>query len=117
MKKYFHYFVDGNNDYDWKPMEIFAFAGFKFLLIHGDRYWSWNEGKWHQRLRELGKENEVDIVIFGHSHKDFIDTTNKPFLLNPGSISLPRNPTMQRSYALIDIDNTKINFQIKYVKN
>jgi predicted phosphodiesterase len=38
MQKYFHYFVDGNNDYDGKPAEIFVFANFKFLLIHGDRY-------------------------------------------------------------------------------
>jgi predicted phosphodiesterase len=36
MKQHFHYFVDGNNDYDWKNVETFSFAGFKFLLTHGD---------------------------------------------------------------------------------
>jgi putative phosphoesterase len=117
MKKYFNYFVDGNNDYDWKDKEIFTYAGFKFLLLHGDCFWSWNENRWHQHLRALGKEHEVDIVIFGHSHRDLIDTTAKPYLLNPGSISLPRNKGLQKSYALIEISDKNIDFQIKYVKN
>jgi putative phosphoesterase len=97
-------------------MEVFTYAGFKFLLIHGDRFWSWNENKWYDRLRQLGKENQADVVIFGHSHKDLIDTSKQPYLLNPGSISLPRNNKLQKSYALIEIDNQNIHFQIKYVK-
>jgi putative phosphoesterase len=35
MKQYFNYFVDGNNDYDWKNVEIFIYGEFKFLLTHG----------------------------------------------------------------------------------
>jgi putative phosphoesterase len=115
MKKHFHYFVDGNNDYDWKDKMIFTYAGFKFLLIHGDHFWSWNENKWYEGLRSFGKENEVDIIIFGHSHKDFIDTSTKPYLLNPGSITLPRNSSMQKSYAVIEINDKNIDFQIKHV--
>jgi predicted phosphodiesterase len=38
MKQYFDYFVDGNNDYDWKKMETFVFANLKFVLLHGDEY-------------------------------------------------------------------------------
>jgi putative phosphoesterase len=68
-----------------------------------------------KRLRELGKENEADVVIFGHSHKELIDTSDKPFLLNPGSISLPRNRELQKSYAIIEIENSQLRFQIKRI--
>jgi putative phosphoesterase len=85
--------------------------------VHGDQLWSWDENKWYQRLRNLGNKHSVDIVIFGHSHKDLIDNTTKPYLLNPGSITLPRNNGLQKSYAIIEIDKTNLNFQIKYIKN
>jgi putative phosphoesterase len=68
-------------------------------------------------LKELGITNEADIVIFGHSHKDYINTTDKPYLFNPGSITLPRNSLMQKSYGIIEIANQEIDFQIKYIKN
>ncbi|MDR0739383.1 MAG: metallophosphoesterase [Mycoplasmataceae bacterium] len=115
MKQHFHYFIDGNNDYDWKNVEVFSFDGFKFLLTHGSEQWSWDQNKWMKRLRELGKENEADVVIFGHSHKELIDTSDKPFLLNPGSISLPRNRELQKSYAIIEIENSQLRFQIKRI--
>jgi putative phosphoesterase len=83
--------------------------------LHGDSSWSWNENKWYERLKQIGKEQEADVVIFGHSHKEYIDTTSKPYLINPGSIALPRNSAMRKSYAIMEIDHDKINIAIKYL--
>jgi putative phosphoesterase len=115
MKQYFHHFINGNNDYDWKDIDLFSYSGYRFLLIHGHQYWSWNETKWYEKLREFGVTNKADIVIFGHSHKDFIDTTHKPFLFNPGSISLPRKASFEKSYGIIEIDDKQnLKFKIKF---
>jgi putative phosphoesterase len=59
--------------------------------------------------------NDADIVIFGHSHKELVDTSDKPILLNPGSISLPRNKDLQKSYVIIEIENGQLQFQIKHI--
>ncbi|GHU33402.1 hypothetical protein FACS1894166_08770 [Bacilli bacterium] len=63
----------------------------------------------------LGKEENVDVVIFGHSHTPYIDDRHKPYLFNPGSIALPRNNEFQKSYGIIEIENKHLKFKIKYV--
>jgi predicted phosphodiesterase len=40
MKKYFQYFVDGNNDYDYEDAKEFKIGNFKFLLVHGHQYFN-----------------------------------------------------------------------------
>jgi putative phosphoesterase len=96
-------------------METFVFANLKFVLLHGDEYWSWNENKWYERLKQVGKDQDADVVIFGHSHKEYIDADSKPYLINPGSISLPRNDKMHKSYLIMEIDGGKMNFLIKHI--
>jgi putative phosphoesterase len=115
MKQYFDYFVDGNNDFDWKKIIKFSFAGKIFLLMHGDAYYAFNAKKWHDNLRSIGIENNADIVIYGHSHIPVVDDKAKPIVVNPGSISLPRNHDLLRTYLIIEIDNNTIDFLIKSI--
>lgn len=45
-----------------------------------------------------------DVVMFGHTHMPLIDyTCPGMLLLNPGSISMPRQPGYERSYMIIEI--------------
>ncbi|MDR2823191.1 MAG: metallophosphoesterase [Mycoplasmataceae bacterium] len=115
MKKHFHYFVDGNNDNEWVPIQIFTVGEFKFLLTHGHPEWSFDSIKWHQRLRKLGGQHHADVVIYGHSHTEVVDQSSKPFIVNPGSITLPRNNKNCKSYMIIEVNNRDINFFIKYI--
>jgi putative phosphoesterase len=66
-------------------------------------------------LRKVGKDNNVDIVIYGHSHIPVIDESSQPIIVNPGSISLPRNPDRLKTYLVIEFDNDKIHFIIKHI--
>ncbi len=45
-----------------------------------------------------------DVVMFGHTHMPLIDYTYPGMLiLNPGSVSMPRQPGYERSYMIIEI--------------
>lgn len=113
MKKKFNYFVDGNNDYGYKNENIFSIMGFKFLLIHGHEYFNFDYEKWINKARK--ELIDFDVVIFGHSHIPLINTSSKPFFINPGSFSLPRKSN-DNSYIIAVIENNKINFTLKYWK-
>lgn len=44
---------------------------------------------------------KVDVFVSGHSHINYIKKLNDLMIVNPGSISYPRNNT-KRSYIIID---------------
>jgi putative phosphoesterase len=85
------------------------------MLVHGHQRWSWDEQKWHEKLRKWGIDNNADVVIFGHSHREIIDTSEKPYLVNPGSITWPRNEWMKPSYLIIETSKKKLIFKIKHL--
>ena len=110
MKKYFKYFVDGNNDSGYKAEDKFIIDGINFWLLHGDRYFSFDYEGWIEN--ERNNQIDVDVIIFGHSHISLIDMKAKPYFINPGSFSLPRE-SKKKTYIIGEIVNGKINFQLK----
>lgn len=110
MKKHFQYFVDGNNDCEYKNKQEFQIDKFKFLLVHGHEYFDFNYESWIKKERE--KQNDIDVIIFGHSHIPLIDTSSKPYFINPGSFSLPRGDK-NKTYIIGNINNNEISFQLK----
>lgn len=39
------------------------------------------------RIYSIFKDDNVDIILFGHSHQPMIKTKNKTLIINPGSPS------------------------------
>lgn len=115
MKAHFDYFVDGNNDYQHKDVEIFEVEELKFVLVHSHQFFSFDKEKYFSRMREFGKKYDADIVVYGHTHYQLIDDESKPILVNPGSIALPRGPKKKGSYIVATVDKNKINFKVKYI--
>lgn len=70
------YMVRGNNDMDWAkelPASISAtIEGVRFFIVHNRK----------DVPRHL---SEVDVVIYGHSHKYFAEVIDGVLYLNPGS--------------------------------
>lgn len=115
MKEHFNYFVDGNNDYGYKDTQDFEIEGIKFSLIHSHTLFSFDKDKFFSNLRSFGIKHHADVVIYGHTHYEDINNENKPILINPGSISLPRSPKGKGSYIIANINNKGISFKIKYL--
>jgi len=63
----------------------------------------------------LMRTGQVDVVLFGHTHKPVAVEDDDLLLLNPGSISLPP-PSQPASYLELTIDGDQMDFQFHYLE-
>lgn len=108
--------IPGNNDYFMeieREKEIFI-GNHKILLTHGHRH-RVNFGI--QDIARWGKENQAQIVMFGHTHVPLIKEVSGVMLINPGSISRPRQEGHKPSYIIMELDRKgEVHFTINYLK-
>ena len=95
--------VAGNNDFYTKlPLEQEIKIGdYKVLMTHGHYYYV-NGGLGH--IRKAVAERGIDIAMFGHTHRPFFEEDENVIILNPGSISYPRQEGRRPSYMVMDVD-------------
>ncbi len=108
--------VSGNNDFfAGLPKEVIMRIGdYVVMLTHGHRY-GVNYGT--ANLVENAKKNHVDIVMFGHTHVPMINLTQEVWLINPGSLSLPRQHGRNRTFILMELDDQgKAHFTLNHLK-
>ena len=108
-------FVPGNNDffsqYD-KEVEL-QIGKYKVLLTHGHYYYVSLD---LQTIRNEGIGRGVDIVMFGHTHRPVISVEDKITLINPGSISYPRQQDKKCTYIMMEVDEQgEASFTLKSV--
>jgi len=99
------YGVKGNCDLGFIPgiseELIFEYCQKRFFLTHGHFYnVKYSLGELISRARELA----VDAVIFGHSHVQQAEQEGGIWLINPGSIPLPRGGS-SAGYARITVES------------
>jgi putative phosphoesterase len=106
------YVVSGNCDFftdaDTPSELVLEMEGKRFLVTHGHKY-RVKDGL--NTLYYRGLELDVDIVLFGHTHSSQIVRVEGMVLLNPGSVSRPRN-TKRPTYGIIEISKGNINPEI-----
>ena len=56
-------------------------------------------------MKDIAKENGADIVMFGHSHKPVIEKSGDVTVINPGSISRPRQDGFRPTYMVMNIED------------
>lgn len=96
--------IAGNNDFfaDLPREKEIAIEGRRILMTHGHQYYVSVE---MERIRQEGRERGVDIVMFGHTHRPLIDVRkNDISLINPGSLSYPRQDGRQPTYIIMKTD-------------
>ena len=109
------YMVAGNNDlFSYLPKEREVQIGkYKVWMTHGHQYYV---SMGTSRLREAAKARGVDIALFGHTHKPCVDDSDSPILINPGSVSYPRQEGRKASYVVMEIDQEgNAQFHLKYI--
>lgn len=107
--------VSGNCDYfyDLSPVSIFDYHGHKIFVTHGHNYKvDWGYDNLCYRAQEL----KADIVMFGHTHVPVYKEIEGVTIINPGSLSRPRQIGGEPTYAVLEIDNQKkTNIEIKSI--
>lgn len=97
------YMVAGNNDWftDLRSELEISLADYRIFLTHGHTY---GVSMGYHRLRDEARRKQAQIVIFGHTHRPLIEQGDNLVLLNPGSISYPRQIGRIPSYLIMEID-------------
>jgi putative phosphoesterase len=57
-----------------------------------------------QTLISWGLEQDAEVVMFGHTHTPCLKYEQNMTILNPGSISLPRQEPHVPTFTMIEID-------------
>lgn len=103
-----YYIVRGNCDiFDRRHEDelIIELEGFKILLAHGHEYRVKYD---YFSIEERGRRLSCDIVIFGHTHVQYLSNKNGITLFNPGAV-------YGREYGILDINNNHFKFYHKCI--
>ena len=107
--------VLGNNDFFSRldrEREI-DITGHKAFITHG-HYYGVSMGP--EGLVDEAKSRGCDIAMYGHTHRPFLDVIDGVTVLNPGSLSYPRQEGRRPSYMIIHVDaDGKMDYQQKYL--
>ena len=105
--------VKGNNDFFSalpREEEIWL-AGHKAFLTHGHDY---GVSVGDEILRDEARARGCGIVMYGHTHRPVLDENDGGLtVLNPGSLSYPRQMDHRPSYAVILADGKNLSFALK----
>ncbi len=108
--------VRGNTDGSdvMLPEESIVMVGrHKAFITHGHLYgvnYNYNEICHH--ARSVG----CDTVMFGHTHVPLIEEYNGMQLINPGSISQPRQADGRHTYIIATVDDDgEVSYELKYI--
>lgn len=108
--------VLGNNDFfssldREKEVEI---GTHRALLTHG-HYYNVNLGV--EGLRREALDRGCDIAMYGHTHRPFLEVKDGVTVLNPGSLSYPRQEGRKPSYMIMELDaDHEAKYQIHYLE-
>jgi len=100
--------VHGNMD----PQEVRT----RFPEMNSTWIFNWNIGVVHdagtlwgkEKMRRIAKENGFDVLVFGHTHRPFLETGPVIFI-NPGSPTIPLPPYfVKRSVGLLKVAPERI---------
>ena len=107
--------IAGNTDYFSRlPRELeFELCGKKIWMTHGHHY---RVSMDLETLEEEAFSRGVDIVFFGHTHRPVIEE-GRVTLVNPGSISYPRQNDKTPTYIVLTIDEEQeFHFELKKIE-
>jgi len=88
-----------------KRVEFYTFEKTRICMVHAIR------SPKTFAFELLRMKEEVNLVVYGHSHVAEVKTFNDILFVNPGSASLPRHGT-KKSVALLDLNEGKKKVEI-----
>ncbi len=110
------YMVAGNNDFfcDLPREEEISIGKYRALVTHGHYYYI---SMGTEMLKEDARARGFNLVMFGHTHRPYLEQDKDITILNPGSLSYPRQEGRKPSYILMDLDREgEAHFTVNYVE-
>lgn len=111
------YAVRGNIDFfefsrQLPQEQIVTIGEVSFAITHGDRY---PQSLIHRELLRRFQPENVDVIIFGHTHRYYLKRHGRIWLANPGTSHCTSSPT---GIVLTYENKTRLHFQkIQFHRN
>lgn len=105
--------VAGNNDYfSTLPYEFMIHEGnHQILLTHGHTH---HVHSGTAGLVNVARSKKADTVIYGHTHVPKVDFVDGITIINPGSLSLPRQERRLPTYIIMRVfDDGEIDYHVE----
>lgn len=102
-------FVKGNCDSEVDEMVTGKEINEREMIIEVDPnviYISHGHRFSEEEMAKRAKENGANIVLYGHTHKKVLKNIDQVMVVNPGSLSMPKDDC--KSFAVFDGDLMKI---------
>ncbi len=110
------YMVAGNCDFFCRlpKVQIIDLGSSRILLTHGHYYYV-SVGT--RDLVEEARVNGCNVAMYGHTHRPVLDQSDPELtILNPGSLSFPRQDGRRPSYATMEIrEGRPAEFSLHYL--
>lgn len=97
--------VKGNCDFwdsHFSEEKIIFWEGKRIFLTHGHLYGVKSS---YDSLREMGRKMKCDIILFGHTHREFLEEKDM-ILANPGA-------AQDGKYGILDLQKEKVEIKLK----
>ena len=93
--------------------EIIDLAGKKILVTHGHTY---GVSGVTDGIVEAARARGCEAVLFGHTHYPEIEMQEGILVINPGSLTFPRQRGRKFSYAVMEAEEGKdLQAEIRYL--
>lgn len=108
MKNYTHvlgsklYRVHGNCDWGSQKDLVVKIGDHKIFATHGDLY---GAKRGTDKLIEKAKQENCNVVFYGHTHSPIIEKKDGVLLINPGTL---QKYSTNKTFAYVVISNDKI---------
>ena len=84
-------YVVGNNDYSSAPVyeKTITIQGVRIYITHGHKY------RVKYGIEDLiykAQDENIDVVLYGHTHRQNIERHSDRLFINPGALSHPADP-------------------------
>ena len=132
--------INGQKSIDWTTKRVtpdnkeflrtllnkikFTVEGYRFLLIHGSPR-RINEYLYEDRpegsLRRILEPLDIDVMVCGHTHKQYHRQVESIHVINDGSVGKPKDGDPRACYAIVDTDDglavefRRVNYPIELV--
>lgn len=107
--------VCGNNDFftPYPREKVIEAGGVRIFMCHGHNY---GVSMGLERLAAIARQHECSVALFGHTHCPVVETVDDVTVVNPGSISLPRQENRRPSYIVMNAEEGRApDFSVYYM--
>lgn len=101
--------VSGNSDFNnLEKYRIVSLDDYlRIFITHG-------VGLNIETIASIAKENKCNVALYGHTHIKNLSYINNVWVVNPGSITKPRNGN-NKTYVIMDYDSLNKEIKFKFI--